>query len=136
MTVAERPRYWPRPSADRELDRRLVIFHYEHALRHGEPAFSVAVVERKTFGQSSVSLALLSSESRRHEVLYSVRRSEERGFRFRRLHPDAEGLSRLLFDAASAADVASLSAVGLSYREIGAVTGESLDRLQKVLGGA
>lgn len=136
MTAAERPRYWSSPSADRALDRRLVIFHYEHALRQGEPAFSVATVEKKSFGRASVSLALLSSQSRHHEVLYSVCRSEALGFLFRRLHPDADGVARLLFDAARSDDIASLSAVGLSYREIGAVTGESLERLQKLLGGA
>lgn len=119
------------------VERKLTIFHYEQAMAKGESAFAIDVLEKKTFGPASVMVVLLASVSGKHVVLYSVSRSEEASYRFRRLHPDAEGPAvRELFDAARSDDFRSLGALGLSYGELGAVTGRSRQELQRALRGA
>jgi hypothetical protein len=121
------------PREQPELDRQLTLYHYERAMEPGESAFAVAALEKKVFGHSSVMVAMLSNANGRHAVLYAVRRSPD-GFVFRRLHPDGEGeMVRALFDAATVSDFRSLAELGLSYAELGALTGRSRDGLRKAL---
>lgn len=116
------------------VDRQLVLFHYEHAVKHAERPASIAAIEKQSFGNSSVELALLSSVSRKHLALYSLRRDGQTGYRFRRLHPELEGdeLTEAVRGATSD-DPRRLAALGLSYPEISAVTGLDPERLRKVL---
>ena len=121
------------PREQPELDRRLTIYHYEKQLRTGAVPFAVSTVEKKTFGHASVMVAMLSDVLGRHRVLYAVRRSDD-GFVFRRLHPEAEGeMVQALFDSASISDFRSLAELGLSYAELGVLTGRSREGLQKAL---
>lgn len=131
---------WPRALSSLreqpELERKVTAYHYEHCLRQGEPVFTVDSLEKKSFGHSSVMVALVASSGYRLQALYSVRRSES-GYRMRRLYPEADGLAlRAAFDRARTDDFQSLAELGLSYDELGAMTGRSRAQLRKALRGA
>lgn len=122
------------PHRRQSLDRALVLFHYEHAMAHGDPLMAVATIEKQSFGHAPIEVALLANASRKIMALYRARRGRQAGYEFRRLHPelDGEALASAVHRARSE-DIAGLVALGLSYGEIGSLTGRSPSDIRKAL---
>lgn len=115
------------------LEHELVLFHYEHAVKHSDPPAAIATIEKQTFGHSGIALVLLASVSRKHLALYRTQRSST-GYQFRRLHPELEGEALVsAVHGARSDDILGLALLGLSYGEIGSLTGRSKHDIQKAL---
>jgi hypothetical protein len=117
------------------LERQVLVFHYRHAALHQEVAFPPQVIHKRAF-REGLGVACLASTGARYTALYSFERHDI-GYRFRRLHPEVSGkaaCSALL--ATQATDLPALAELGLSLREIAAVSGVSLEQVRQRLSTA
>jgi hypothetical protein len=113
------------------LEHELVLFHYEHAVQHSDPPAAIATIEKQSFGHAGIALVLLACVRRKRLALYRTRRSSV-GYQFRRLHPELEGEAlAAAVHGASSDDIPGLIRLGLSYGEIGSLTGRSRQDIQK-----
>lgn len=132
MTMPDHSR---KQSAHRALlERQVLGFHYDWCARQGEPAFSPATLTEALL-PGGIGLVLLASRGTRLAAVYAFQATDI-GYRFRRLSTELEG-SELRKEVLAAPDACplGLARLGLSFREIEAVTQLDRRELGERLGG-
>ena len=116
------------------LERQALAFHYEHCRRTTEPAFPPDLVLDITY-PGGMGVIYMASTGARMVALYGFEPTDI-GYRFRRLTTEIEGreLKQAVIEAASDAPL-GLAALGLSIREISAITSLSRSELLSRLAG-